>query len=139
MDRFRPWAKVRGALAFGALQTGEKVVDADLFSVPRGQRTDEVVDSLVRATRHLTAFGNLPVAERYHLARCWSYEGVTSGAAICNFNDENPRLIVVLSGTVVVTEARLRHNLGSSEAGTQDAKEPQLQRKLGIGSSFGQS
>ena len=79
------------------------------------QRTDEKLDELVKASRHLDALANLAPSEHNGLARVWTYEAFEGGARLCSINDEHPEYFIVVSGSVEVEEYRLCHNLGEED------------------------
>lgn len=86
---------------------------AQLLAVPPNERTDEQVHQLL-SLKSLDAFANLPPAELLALARCWKYETHEAGSSICAINDENPCFMVVISGSLLLEETKLCHNLGET-------------------------
>tara|TARA_B110001452_G_scaffold140527_1_gene116854 strand:+ start:121 stop:3405 length:3285 start_codon:yes stop_codon:yes gene_type:complete len=118
---------------------------AELLAVPPNERTDEQVNQLL-ALRSLDGFANLPPSELLELARCWTYETHEAGCVICAINDENPCFMVVISGSLMLEETKLCHNLGetrpssvaSSEASSSGRSTGQLSgHQVGPGSAVG--
>ena len=135
------WAKARAAVALGAMTDAHnRQLDEVLFKLQPREREDQHVDALVRQTRHLNFFAYIPPAERYHLARCWSFEIHKHGEYLCRSGDEDAALILVLRGEVAVEERRLVHNLGedpSQASGTPSSPMRKQVLKHGVGSSIG--
>ena len=135
------WAKARGAVAFGALNDAHnRELDEALFKLQPHEREEQHIDALVRQTRHLNAFAYIPPAERYHLARCWSFEMYKHGEYLCKSGDEDAALILVLRGEVTIEERRLVHNLGADalqELGGGSSPMRRHALRHGVGRSFG--
>ena len=104
------------------------------------QRTDEKLDELVKASRHLDALANLAPSEHNGLARVWTYEAFEGGARLCSINDEQPEYFIVVSGSVEVEEYRLCHNLGEEDVTPSGAPSSAAMRMttVGEGRAFGQ-
>ena len=96
----------------------------ELLAVPPADRTEEQIHLLL-SLKSLDAFANLPMTELLALARCWRYETHVAGSVICAINDENPCFMVVISGSLLLEETKLCHNLGetrpSSVASSEEA------------------
>lgn len=101
----------------------------ELLAVPPNERTDEQVHQLL-SLRSLDAFANLPSAELLALARCWKYETHEAGSVICAINDEHPCFMVVVSGSLMLEETKLCHNLG--ETRSSSVASPEEASSLGL-------
>ena len=113
---------------------------AALSQVLSDERTDEQVDSLVRATRQLKAFANLSPVEHQGLARVWTHDQLGGGESLCRVSEKQPpAYFIVFSGAMEVESQRLSHNLGENEdVSGMSSSNSMRTTVVGVGMAFGQ-
>ena len=97
---------------------------AKLSTIPPEDRTEEHINELIQATRHLQALESLSQEEHCSLARVWQYDELGCLEILCSMNDENPEYYIVVSGRVELVEYKLTHRLGETAVEARTPRRP---------------